>query len=71
MEIKATRDVLVHNAGIVNETYLRKVRGKSRGQLGELIPLDKTYLDDSVTSMKRLIKHVYEGCLQKYGNVDK
>jgi hypothetical protein len=42
-ELKATRDILEHNAGIVNDTYGRKVGKKARFAAGELIEIDDNY----------------------------
>src|SRR6185437_9290530 len=43
VEIKAARDILEHNAGVVNETYLRKVGNRARYGLGDQIAIDDTY----------------------------
>lgn len=42
-EAKATRDLLVHNKGIVNRVYLRKAGIKARAAEGAQIPLDNKY----------------------------
>jgi hypothetical protein len=54
-EIKATRDIIVHNSGIVNGTYLDNARSKARGTLGDVVPLDRAYFEDSVATMKSLV----------------
>ncbi len=42
-EIKATRDILEHNAGVVNESYLRKAGKRARHALGRHVEIDDTY----------------------------
>lgn len=42
-EIKATRDIYIHNEGRVNQEYLNKAGANAREQLGERPPLDKSY----------------------------
>jgi hypothetical protein len=42
-EAKATRDILEHNAGVVNEVYLRKAGKLARFAVGELVEIDDTY----------------------------
>lgn len=68
-EIKATRDVLVHNDGIVNELYLRKADICARATIKDKIPIDSNYFSESITCMKGLITSIYEQMLQKYGDI--
>ncbi len=42
-EIKATRDLLEHNAGIVNELYVRKAGMKSRFAVSDRVEIDVDY----------------------------
>lgn len=53
IEIKATRDVFIHNRGTANETYARKAGSHARAAVGHLLPVDITYFLES-----------YEYCLQ-------
>jgi hypothetical protein len=53
-EIKATRDILEHNAGVVNDVYIRKAGKKARYTVGVRIDIDDSY---HLTSW-RLIKKV-------------
>jgi hypothetical protein len=43
-EIKAARDILIHNRGIVNETYLQKSAGRARYRLGQRLEISEPYL---------------------------
>lgn len=47
IEIKATRDVIVHNKGQINDIYLDKTDGFSRGKLGDLVSLNASYIESS------------------------
>ncbi|OYY94170.1 MAG: hypothetical protein B7Y41_07530 [Hydrogenophilales bacterium 28-61-23] len=53
MEIKATRDIFVHNSGIANDVYIRKAGSHSRVKSGMDLPADIQYFLES-----------YECCLQ-------
>lgn len=69
-EAKGTRDLLVHNSGVVNQVYLRKAGARARAAEGETIPLDDQYFSESIRHMKRVVTKVYSSCLDKYGDVD-
>lgn len=53
IEVKATRDVLIHNRGISNEIYEAKAGTHARVKKGFVIPVDTGYFMES-----------YEACLQ-------
>ena len=53
VELKATRDIHIHNRGIVNETYLKKAGSHTRAVAGAFLPVDITYFLES-----------YEACIQ-------
>lgn len=53
IEIKATRDIFIHNRGVANETYLRKAGSHARASANRPLPIDITYFLES-----------YEACLQ-------
>lgn len=52
-EIKATRDIFVHNRGIANDVYVRKAGSHARVTSGKDLPADLQYFLES-----------YEHCLQ-------
>ncbi|MBO9681471.1 MAG: hypothetical protein J7502_02155 [Flavisolibacter sp.] len=54
IEMKATRDLIVHNSGIINDVYIVKSGKKGRGSVGERIIVDKSYFDMSIGTMKRI-----------------
>lgn len=53
IEMKATRDVHIHNKGIANETYLSKAGSHARAKLGLSLPVTQAYFLEC-----------YEACLQ-------
>jgi hypothetical protein len=55
IEFKATRDLIVHNSGIINDVYLNKCGSFARGRLGEQISIDKKYFERAIAMMKSLI----------------
>lgn len=68
-EIKSSRDILIHNAGVINKIYIKKSGKYARGSIGDNMPLDSNYFDEAMKCMKRLIQTIYSKLLQKYGNV--
>lgn len=53
VEVKATRDIFIHNRGIANDVYVRKAASHARVKVGEQLPADIQYFLES-----------YECCLQ-------
>jgi hypothetical protein len=54
-EIKAARDILEHNAGVVNGTYRRKAGKKARYEVGDHVELDDAYHLDSWKLIKKVV----------------
>ena len=57
-EIKATRDILEHNAGIVNETYRRKAGRRARYQVGDHIEIVDSYHLECWRLMKHFVREL-------------
>jgi hypothetical protein len=53
IELKATRDIHIHNKGIVNEVYLNKAGPNARAKIGKELDINNQYLFES-----------YECCIQ-------
>lgn len=70
IEIKATRDLIIHNSGIINETYKIKVGDKCRGINGEKILIDKIYFDHSIATMKRISGLIRKDTEKTFKSVD-
>jgi hypothetical protein len=58
-ELKATRDILVHNRAVINDIYLRKAGPRARGTLGDRIIVSGEYFRDSW--------HLVAGAIAKTG----
>lgn len=54
-EIKATRDLLAHNSGRINSTYMRKAGELARGDLGSLVDVDDEYVTNSMATLKSMV----------------
>ena len=67
-EIKATRDLIVHNDGVINELYIRKTGKEARSKIGDKIWVSAEYFDGSITCMKKLVALIFEQILEKYGD---
>lgn len=66
VEIKSTRDLLVHNNGIINNIYLSKTKEKARGEIGETISCEGDYFKDSWGIVVKLMTEIKESILKKY-----
>jgi len=64
-EIKASRDILVHNKGIVNETYVKKSLAKARFRVGEKLVISEQYHRESWQLMQSVIVDVADAAIQK------
>jgi hypothetical protein len=47
VEIKATRDIFIHNDGVANHIYIAKAGVKARANEGERLPITSTYFLES------------------------
>jgi hypothetical protein len=68
LEIKATRDILVHNDGYANDIYVSKAGNLARCEVGELVPIDQSYFEESIRCFKNIASTIYRGLLKTYGN---
>jgi len=64
-EVKAARDIIIHNSGIANEVYLLKARKKARADIGEHLPIDEAYFKSTIQMMKKLTMSVYSKTKKK------
>jgi hypothetical protein len=44
-EMTAARDLIIHNSGIVNKTYLDKAGTKARYAVGDQLVIERPYFD--------------------------
>ncbi|WP_146774310.1 hypothetical protein [Burkholderia cepacia] len=55
IEIKATRDIIVHNSGVANSKYTEKAGSLARAGDGETLPMTDQYFSDTIAAMKSLV----------------
>lgn len=58
IEIKARRDLWIHNAGIVNQVYIDKTREYKLCDLDNEAIIDEQYFSDSVAILKTIIGRI-------------
>jgi hypothetical protein len=66
IEIKATRDIIVHNQGIVNSVYIEKTGSYARQEKDSRIVIDEIYYDNSLGIIKSLIGKISSALQRKY-----
>jgi hypothetical protein len=54
IEMKASRDVIIHNQGEINQLYVDKAGDKKRGAVGDELIVDADYFEDVIKNAKRL-----------------
>jgi hypothetical protein len=64
-EVKATRDILEHNAGVVNEIYLRKAGAKARYAVCDRVEIDDAYHLESWRLIKKVVTDVTTAAVDK------
>ena len=60
IEIKARRDLWIHNAGVVNQIYLDKAKEAAKCTLGQEATITLQYFQETVALTKRMI-----GCIDR------
>lgn len=66
-EIKATRDVLVHNRGLANATYVDKSAGQARFSEGEEIDVPQHYHRQSWQLIRSVVVEIADAAVKKLG----
>jgi hypothetical protein len=64
-EIKASRDILVHNNGIANATYVSKAGTRSRYTDGETLEISEQYHHASWETIKKVVRDVSAAAIAK------
>ncbi len=64
-EIKASRDILVHNNGVVNATYITKAGRLARYQEGEKLEIPEQYHRESWETIKTMVQEVSSAAVAK------
>jgi hypothetical protein len=64
-EIKAARDILVHNRGIVNETYIDKAGTRARYTVGQRVEIQEPYLHASWLLIQNVVQDLSVAAIAK------
>jgi hypothetical protein len=64
-EIKASRDLLVHNKGVINWVYLSKAGPRARGREGELIVISESYHRRSWDLLRTVVRELADAAVLK------
>jgi hypothetical protein len=54
IEIKASRDIVIHNSGRINTLYVDKAGDRRRGDTGDELEIDRDYFKHVLITLKRL-----------------
>ena len=54
IEIKASRDIIIHNSGLINKLYVEKAGEERRGEAGEELIIDVAYFRHVIVTLKAL-----------------
>ena len=65
-EAKATRDVVMHNQGVVNEVYIAKSGAHARHPLGEFIDVPDPYLNDVWELLLKIVADLADAVVAKF-----
>ncbi len=65
-EYKATRDIIIHNSGYVNDTYIGKAGVLARGVIGNKIEVDDVYFEDMIKTLKSFAGKISTAVKQEY-----
>ncbi len=64
-EIKASRDVLAHNNGIVNAVYVAKAGSRARHKEGERLAMSEKYHRESWEAISKIVRDISEAAIGK------
>ena len=70
IEVKATRDVYIHNRGITNEIYTRKADSHARATVGTHLPVDIPYFLESYEACLQLTEWLEKGLHERWHSSD-
>jgi hypothetical protein len=64
-EIKATRDIFIHNRGVVNAIYVEKAGDKARFRVGETAEVPEPYHRESWELIKKVVADLSDAAVAK------
>ena len=65
-EIKATRDIIVHNEAVINKVYLEKAGALARGQKGTSIVITADYFREVISLMKSMLEKIQQSIKNEF-----
>lgn len=66
IEMKASRDVIIHNRGAINSIYVEKAGAMKRGAVGDELVIDEHYFVDVIENAKLLSGAIQRETEKKY-----
>jgi hypothetical protein len=66
IEIKASRDIIIHNSGRINKLYTEKAGDQRRGEDGEELVIDRAYFRHVIVTLKKLAGQIQSRTEEKY-----
>jgi hypothetical protein len=66
IEIKASRDIIIHNSGRINKLYVEKAGDIARGGEGEELVIDRAYFRQVIVTLKTLSGQIQSKTEEKY-----
>jgi hypothetical protein len=67
VEIKATRDLVIHNKGRINSIYIQKSGVKARSKdTKQFISFSPEYYIKSFSALKKIVRCTYESASKEY-----
>lgn len=67
-EAKASRDILVHNGGIVNQLYIQKSGKAARFKEGESVDISRDYISDIWDIFSRVLLSMTDAIIEKHSH---
>jgi hypothetical protein len=66
IEIKASRDIIIHNSGRISKLYIEKAGDQRRGEDGEELVINRAYFRHVIVTLKKLSGEIQSKVEQKY-----
>jgi hypothetical protein len=70
IEIKATRDTIVHNSGVSNAIYIHKAGALARAKDGDSLPMTDEYFEGAFALMKSFVGKITSGVQRDLKKID-
>jgi hypothetical protein len=67
LELKACRDLIIHNSGVINRAYKSKAGNKARGEIDARVEVDKEYFNHMIEVAKAFAGSIMDGVENKFG----